>query len=93
MSISFRRLHTDRDDPILQATFVPALPSLRLRHRLYGRSPADAASRAPPDAWHAGKGYGSDHTMSMIVFKKNGGRNITCTYEIDKQYSEPDVVI
>ena len=48
---------------------------------------------APPDAWHAGQGYGSDHTMSMIVFKKNGGRNITCTYEIDKQYSEPDVVI
>lgn len=48
---------------------------------------------APPDAWHAGQGYGSDHTMSMIVFKKNGGKNITCTYEIDKQYSEPDVVI
>jgi len=48
---------------------------------------------APPDAWHAGQGYGSDHTMSMIVFKKDGGKHITCTYEIPKQYSEPDVVI
>ncbi len=48
---------------------------------------------APPDAWHSGQGYGSDHTMSMIVFKKDGGKLITCTYEIPKQYSEPDVVI
>lgn len=48
---------------------------------------------APPDSWHSSKGYGSDHTMSMIVFKKDGGKLLTCTYEIPKHYSEPDVVI
>ena len=48
---------------------------------------------APPDSWHSGQGYGSDHTMSMIAFKKDGGRHITCTYEIPKQYAEPDVKI
>lgn len=48
---------------------------------------------APPDSWHSGQGYGSDHTMSMIVFKKDGGKLLTCTYEIPKVYAEPDVVI
>lgn len=48
---------------------------------------------APPDSWHSGQGYGSDHTMSMIVFKKNGGKLLTCTYEIPRVYVEPDVVI
>ena len=48
---------------------------------------------APPDSWHSGQGYGSDHTMSMIVFKKDGGKLLTCTYEIPRVYVEPDVVI
>lgn len=48
---------------------------------------------APPDSWHSAQGYGSDHTMNLIVFKKKGGKHSRYIYEIPKQYIEPEVVI
>jgi hypothetical protein len=45
---------------------------------------------APPDAWHAGQGYGSASVMNMIVYRKSGGKAITHTYEIPREYHEPD---
>ena len=48
---------------------------------------------APPDNWHAGQGYNSANTMSMIIFKREGGRLMTYTHEIEREYVEPDTEI
>ena len=45
---------------------------------------------APPDAWHAGQGYGSSSVMNMIVYRRCGGKAITHTYEIPREYQEVD---
>jgi hypothetical protein len=45
---------------------------------------------APPDSWHSGQGYGSASVMDMIVYRKSGGKAITHTYEIPREYHEPD---
>lgn len=40
---------------------------------------------APPDAWHASQGYGSAHVMEMIVFKREGGKMLSYSYEIPRE--------
>lgn len=47
---------------------------------------------APPDRWHSSMGYGSNHTMDLIVYKAEGGKLMTCTYEIPREYDEANVV-
>jgi len=48
---------------------------------------------APPDAWHSSQGYGSSHVMEMIVFKREGGKMLSYTYEIPKEHKGVDVEI
>ena len=48
---------------------------------------------APPDAWHASQGYGSSHVMEMIVFKRNGGKMLSYTYEIPNENRQLDANI
>ena len=43
-----------------------------------------------PDAWHAGQGYGSASVMNMVVYRRSGGKAITNTYEIPREYHEID---
>ena len=43
-----------------------------------------------PDAWHSGQGYGSASVMDMIVYRRSGGKAITHTYEIPREYHEID---
>jgi len=45
---------------------------------------------APPDAWHSGQGYGSASVMNMIVYRRDGGKAITHTYEIPREINEID---
>ena len=45
---------------------------------------------APPDAWHSGQGYGAASVMDMIVYRRSGGKAITHTYEIPREYHEID---
>jgi hypothetical protein len=47
----------------------------------------------PPDRWHSSMGYGSNHTMDLIVYKAEGGKLMTCTYEIPREYDQANVVI
>ena len=47
---------------------------------------------APPDRWHSSMGYGSNHTMHLIVYKAGGGKLMTCTYEIPREYDQANVV-
>tara|TARA_R110002153_G_scaffold268679_1_gene433738 strand:+ start:4123 stop:5172 length:1050 start_codon:yes stop_codon:yes gene_type:complete len=47
----------------------------------------------PPDRWHSSMGYGSNHTMDLIVYKAEGGKLMTCTYEIPREYDQSNVVI
>jgi len=47
---------------------------------------------APPDRWHSSMGYGSNHTMDLIVYKAGGGKLMTCTYEIPREYDQANVV-
>ena len=46
----------------------------------------------PPDRWHSSMGYGSNHTMDLIVYKAEGGKLMTCTYEIPREYDQANVV-
>ena len=48
---------------------------------------------APPDAWHSSQGYASASVMEMIVFKREGGKMLSYTYEIPRQPKKPDVDI
>lgn len=48
---------------------------------------------APPDRWHSSMGYGSNHTMDLIVYKAEGGKLMTCTYEIPREYDQANVVM
>jgi len=48
---------------------------------------------APPDDWHASQGYGSSHVMEMIVFKRNGGKMLSYTYEIPSENRQLDAEI
>lgn len=48
---------------------------------------------APPDAWHASQGYSSASVMEMIVFKREGGKMLSYTYEIPRKSTKPDVEI
>ena len=48
---------------------------------------------APPDRWHSSMGYNSAHTMDLIVYKAEGGKLMTCTYEIPREYDQANVVI
>ena len=48
---------------------------------------------APPDRWHSSMGFNSAHTMDLIVYKAEGGKLMTCTYEIPRQYDQANVVI
>jgi UDP-2,3-diacylglucosamine pyrophosphatase LpxH len=48
---------------------------------------------APPDRWHSSMGYNSAHTMDLIVYKAGGGKLMTCTYEIPREYDQANVVI
>lgn len=47
----------------------------------------------PPDRWHSSMGYGSNHTMDLIVYKAEGGKLMTCTYEIPREYDQANVVM
>jgi len=47
---------------------------------------------APPDRWHSSMGYNSAHTMDLIVYKAGGGKLMTCTYEIPREYDQANVV-
>jgi hypothetical protein len=47
----------------------------------------------PVDAWHASMGYGSVQSMQMIVFRKDGGRESTLIYELERPRTEPDLRI
>lgn len=46
---------------------------------------------APPDSWHSGHGYKSQHTMSLLTFKKQGGLHSTLIYEIPQETILPDL--
>ena len=46
---------------------------------------------APPDGWHASKGYGSERVMEMLTFKREGGLHSTYQYSIPRGIVEPDV--
>lgn len=48
---------------------------------------------APPDRWHSSMGYNSNHTMDLIVYKAEGGKLMTCTYEIPREYDQANVVM
>ena len=48
---------------------------------------------APPDRWHSSMGYNSAHTMDLIVYKAEGGKLMTCTYEIPREYDQANVVM
>jgi len=48
---------------------------------------------APPDAWHSSQGYASASVMEMIVFKREGGKMLSYTYEIPRREHKPDVEI
>ncbi len=48
---------------------------------------------APPDAWHAGMGYGSASTMQMLVFKREGGIMVRYIYDIPRTQVEVDAKI
>lgn len=48
---------------------------------------------APPDRWHSSMGYNSAHTMDLIVYKAGGGKLMTCTYEIPREYDQANVVM
>ena len=48
---------------------------------------------APPDRWHSSMGFNSAHTIDLIVYKAGGGKLMTCTYEIPRQYDQANVVI
>ena len=47
---------------------------------------------APPDRWHSSMGFNSAHTMDLIVYKAEGGKLMTCTYEIPREYDQANVV-
>ena len=46
---------------------------------------------APPDSWHSGQGYRSQHTMSLLTFKKSGGLHSTLIYELAHEKITPDI--
>jgi hypothetical protein len=48
---------------------------------------------APPDRWHSSMGFNSAHTMDLIVYKAEGGKLMTCTYEIPREYDQANVVM
>jgi hypothetical protein len=48
---------------------------------------------APPDRWHSSMGYNSNHTMDLIVLKSQGGKQMTCSYEVPREYDKANVVI
>tara|TARA_R110002050_G_scaffold28280_5_gene72929 strand:- start:340 stop:1524 length:1185 start_codon:yes stop_codon:yes gene_type:complete len=48
---------------------------------------------APPDRWHSSMGYNSAHTMDLVVYKAEGGKLMTCTYEIPREYDKANVVM
>ena len=48
---------------------------------------------APPDHWHSSMSFNSGHTMDLIVYKAEGGKLMTCTYEIPREYDQANVVI
>jgi len=47
---------------------------------------------APPDHWHSSMSFNSGHTMDLIVYKAEGGKLMTCTYEIPREYDQANVV-
>jgi hypothetical protein len=47
---------------------------------------------APPDRWHSSMSFQSAHTMDLIVYKAGGGKLMTCTYEIPREYDQANVV-
>lgn len=57
-----------------------------VEHRVFGALP-------PPDAWHAGQGYGGDSEMEMLTFRKSGGLHSSHIYNIPRPQIEPDVKI
>jgi hypothetical protein len=48
---------------------------------------------APPDHWHSSMSFQSAHTMDLIVYKAGGGKLMTCTYEIPREYDQANVVM
>ena len=48
---------------------------------------------APPDHWHSSMSFNSGHTMDLIVYKAEGGKLMTCTYEIPREYDQSNVVM
>jgi len=48
---------------------------------------------APPDAWHSSMQYGAAHVMEMIVFKREGGKQLEYVYEIPRQHHGIDTEI
>jgi hypothetical protein len=47
----------------------------------------------PPDAWHAGAGFGGDGKMEMITFKKQGGTQSSHRFDLPRPVIEPDLKV
>jgi hypothetical protein len=47
----------------------------------------------PPDAWHAGAGFGGDGKMEMITFKKQGGTHSSLIFDVPRPVVEPDLKV